>query len=59
MKTHHPWWPHLDRDPIFNPFVSVTGRRPTSDRIEVSDAEEEEGDERAAEPPGDRSSADK
>jgi len=59
MKAHHPWWPHIDRDPIFNPFVPVTDRRPASDRIEVSDAEEEEDGETAAEQPAERSPADK
>jgi len=59
MKTHHPWWPHLDRDPIFNPFVSITERRPTEDWIEFYDEEEEESDERAPEQVSDRWSADK
>jgi hypothetical protein len=59
MKTHHPWWPHLDRDPIFNPFVSVVERRPTSDRIELSDTEEDQGDEREVEHAGNPSPADK
>jgi hypothetical protein len=61
MKTHHVWWPHLVRDRIFNPFVSLLDRKLTSDRIEVTDAEEEEGegDEKAAEQPTDRSSTDK
>jgi hypothetical protein len=27
MKTHHVWWPHMDREPLFNPFVPVTQQR--------------------------------
>ena len=40
MKTHHVWWPHMDREPLFNPFVPVTQQRyPEPQPI---DAEEEE-----------------
>ncbi len=59
MKTHHVWWPHLDREPIFNPFVPVTQTRPAQDRVELGDEEEAQGDENAPEQAGDRSSADK
>jgi hypothetical protein len=43
MKTHHVWWPHLDREPLFNPFVPVTQQRyPASDSERIDSAEEEE-----------------
>jgi hypothetical protein len=43
MKTHHVWWPHMDREPLFNPFVPVTQQRqPTSEPI---NAEEEQADD--------------
>jgi hypothetical protein len=40
MKSHTVWWPHLDRAPIFNPFIPVTERRATNDRIEFTEAEQ-------------------
>jgi hypothetical protein len=46
MKTHHVWWPHLDRSPIFNPFIpGGTNPGSASDRIELREIEDEEGDE--------------
>jgi hypothetical protein len=59
MKTHHVWWPHLDRSPIFNPFIPTTNPRSSSDRIELPDIEDEEGDEELPVQPEDRSPADK
>jgi len=44
MKTHHVWWPHMDREPLFNPFVPVTQRRiPEPEPINAD--EEQAGDE--------------
>ena len=40
MKSHTVWRPHLDREPIFNPFVPTTERHWTSDRIELPESEE-------------------
>ena len=55
MKAHRPWQPHLDRDPLFNPFVPTTVRPQTDDHVELA-PEDEEGDENAPErvpdPPG-------
>lgn len=48
MKSHQVWWPHLDRAPIFNPFIPVTERRATNDRIEFPEAEESAGAEARA-----------
>jgi hypothetical protein len=43
MKTHHVWWPHLDREPLFNPFVPVTQQRyPSSEAERIDSAEEEQ-----------------
>jgi hypothetical protein len=58
MKTHHVWWPHLDREPIFNPFVPTTQQRPTEDRAELTEEEEEQRDEGPPEQDGDQPSAD-
>jgi len=45
MKTHHVWWPHMDREPLFNPFVPVTQQRvPEPEPI---DAEDEQADDEA------------
>jgi hypothetical protein len=44
MKTHHVWWPHMDREPLFNPFVPVTHQRyPAPEPINAD--EEQEGEE--------------
>jgi hypothetical protein len=58
VKTHHPWWPHLHVEPIFNPFVSILERRPPSEWIDLPEIEEEE-DEPAMKSPDTRSHADK
>ena len=50
MKTHHPWWPHLDFEPIFNPFVSIIERWPSGDRIELPETEEEESQQEMKSP---------
>lgn len=43
MKTHHVWWPHMDREPLFNPFVPVTQQRvPEPEPI---NAEEEQAED--------------
>jgi len=43
MKTHHVWWPHMDREPLFNPFVPVTQQRyPASEGERIDSAEEQE-----------------
>jgi hypothetical protein len=42
MKMHHVWWPHMDREPLFNPFVPVTQQRQPSAEPERIDAAEEE-----------------
>ena len=44
MKGHRPWQPHLDRDPLFNPFVPSTVRPLVSDHVELAPEEEEEGE---------------
>ena len=50
MKAHRPWQPHLDRDPLFNPFVPTTVRPLVDDHVEqVAVAEEEEAEEQAPE----------
>lgn len=60
MRMRHPWWPHLDIDPIFNPFIPVTARRPTDDHVELFNEHEEEGqDEEMPERILDPSSAEK
>jgi len=43
MKTHHVWWPHMDREPLFNPFVPVTQQRyPAAEGERIDSAEEQE-----------------
>ena len=43
MRTHHhPWRPHLDREPLLNPFAPVTQHSPIFDRVELAETEEEE-----------------
>lgn len=51
MKFHRPWQPHLDSDPLFNPFIPTTVRPLTDDHVELAPAEEEleEGDDKAPE----------
>ena len=57
MKTHHVWWPHMDREPLFNPFVPVTQQRlPEPEPINAE--EERVDDDTQAEEAGDRSPAD-
>jgi hypothetical protein len=51
MKSHTVWWPHLDRAPIFNPFIPVTERRSATDRIEFPEAEESTDAEAPAQAP--------
>jgi hypothetical protein len=51
MKSHTVWWPHLDRAPIFNPFIPTTEHRLTSDRIEFSEVEEPDDAETPAQAP--------
>lgn len=47
MKAHRPWQPHLDRDPLFNPFVPTTVRPLVDAHVErVAPDEDEEGEER-------------
>ena len=58
MRTHHPWWPYIDLDPIFNPFIAVTVRRRASDRIELTGTEQEAGDEKTRRRPDDSSFTD-
>jgi hypothetical protein len=54
MKTHHVWWPHLDRAPMLNPFVpGGMNPRSTGDRIEFREIEEEQGDEESPAPQAD------
>jgi hypothetical protein len=48
MKSHRPWRPHLDSDPLFNPFVPTTVHRFVDEGVELAPADEEEGDEPAA-----------
>lgn len=49
MKSHRPWQPHLDSDPLFNPFVPTTVRPLVNDHVELEPEEAEESDETAAE----------
>jgi hypothetical protein len=50
MRSRRPWQPHLDRDPLFNPFVPTTARPLVDDHVEFTPEEEgEEGDEQTAE----------
>ena len=42
MRTHHPWRPRMDSDPLLNPFAPVTHRSPIFDRVELAETEEEE-----------------
>ena len=54
MKTHHVWWPHMDREPLFNPFVPVTQQRlPEPEPINAE--EEQAEDEPRSEEERDRS----
>jgi hypothetical protein len=56
MKTHHVWWPHMDREPLFNPFVPVTQQRhPEPEPIDLGEEEHEQPNEEtpSAEAPGD------
>jgi hypothetical protein len=48
MKAHRPWQPHLDRDPLFNPFVPTTVRPLVDAHVEqVTPDESEESEEQA------------
>lgn len=49
MKGHRPWQPHLDRDPLFNPFVPTTVRPFGNDHVEFAPEEAEEDEEQASE----------
>ena len=49
MKFHRPWQPHLDRDPLFNPFVPTTVRPIVSDHVELAPDESEEEEQQTAE----------
>lgn len=51
MKSHSVWWPHLDRDRLFNPFVPVTDHHPPSDRVEFPETEEPSDAEAPAQAP--------
>ena len=37
MKKHFAWRPHLDRDPLFNPFIP-SERTPLTGKVEISEA---------------------
>ena len=37
MRKHFAWRPHLDRDPLFNPFVP-SERTPRLDRVSLDEA---------------------
>ena len=50
MKAHRPWQPHLDRDPLFNPFVPSTVRPIVDDHVELAPDEGEEGEAQMPEP---------
>jgi len=43
MKKHFAWRPHLDRDPLFNPFVP-SEHRPGFDHIELAETYGEESE---------------
>ena len=58
MRPHRPWQPHLDRDPLFNPFVPTTVRPFVEDHVELT-PEEEEGEEKSAEGAADQAEAGK
>ena len=49
MKFHRPWQPHLDRDPLFNPFIPTTVRPIVEDHVELMPDESEEGEQQASE----------
>jgi hypothetical protein len=49
MKFHRPWQPHLDRDPLFNPFVPSTDRPIVDDHVELTPDESEQEEQEAAE----------
>ena len=49
MKFHRPWQPHLDRDPLFNPFIPTTVRPIVYDHVELSPEESEEEEQQASE----------
>ncbi len=42
MRTHHPWRPRLDRDPLLNPFAPTAQHSPIFDRVELAESAEEE-----------------
>ena len=37
MKTHFAWRPHMDRDPLFNPFIPSERQAPMG-HVNLSDA---------------------
>jgi hypothetical protein len=49
MKFHRPWQPHLDRDPLFNPFIPTTVRPIVDDHVELAPDESEQEEQQAAE----------
>ncbi len=52
MKAHRPWQPHLDRDPLFNPFVPTTVRPFAEEPVEFTPDESDEaveGEEQSTE----------
>ena len=59
MKSHRPWQPHLDRDPLFNPFIPTTVRPLVNDHVELSPEEGEETDEQLLQPTPDQPEATK
>jgi hypothetical protein len=54
MKKHFAWRPHLDRDPLFNPFVP-SERKPILDHVSLDEAygDEVENAEASAAPAAD------
>lgn len=48
MKTHHVWWPHMDREPLFNPFVPATQQRYPEPEPINADEEEQASEEMQA-----------
>jgi hypothetical protein len=59
MKLHRPWQPHLDSDPLFNPFVPTTTRPFVHDHTEFTPEEGEENDESSPERAADQADGDK
>jgi hypothetical protein len=49
MKAHRPWQPHLDREPLFNPFVPTTVRPLVEEGVELAPAEDEQAKEQSPE----------